>query len=279
MKLEDALSQRTQTARYLRMMLMLISTFAMLLCSALTSQSTNSIANLQATMSGDWTAEFDPEKADAVRMMFHRRTGRGGSNMSNSDIPLAELQGLTRPQAFSKSAPVNFRIVREAGTFTHEGHFREGKGSGQWKLSLNENFISALRSRGYDNLGEERLLAAAMHDLTTKFIEDLKSAGYDRRSMNSSAHAYSTSHRISSKRLRRSATNAYCSTNSSRRASSAWMPPSRARYKKWASGGNRYRNSWRCGYIESRPSSSARCAHSIMKIFRSISSSRSTSTA
>ncbi len=175
---------RASAPRKLQTVLAVCGALAVLMCSVLpasiTSRNIVIAAVAQELISGEWTAEFDPNKVDEVRMTFHRRTERGDNNMSNTDIPLAELQGLTRTQAFSKSAPVDFRIAREAGTFTHEGYFREGKGSGQWRLSLNENFISALRSRGYHNLGEERLLAAAMHDLTTKFIEDLKSAGYDR---------------------------------------------------------------------------------------------------
>ena len=37
-----------------------------------------------------------------------------------------------------------------------------------------------MRSRGYDNISEEDLLKAALHNLTTKYIEDLKAVGYDR---------------------------------------------------------------------------------------------------
>lgn len=173
---------KSSAMRKLQLALAVCGAFAVLMCFSPSSPITvgKAVAAAQEPMSGEWTAEFKSEKPDEVSMMFYRRTKRGGNNMSNTDIPLAELQGLTRAQAFSNGTPVNFRIVREAGTFTHEGYFRESKGSGQWKLSLNESFISTLRGRGYENLREEQLLAAAMHDLNLKFIEDLKAAGYAR---------------------------------------------------------------------------------------------------
>lgn len=175
---------KTPAPGKIQMALVVCGALAVLMCFALPTLITGGnivvAAVAQEPISGEWTAEFDPTKTDEVNIMFHRRTKNGGNNISNTNIPLAELQGLTRTQAFSTGTPVNFRIVREAGTFTHEGYFREGKGSGQWRLTLDENFISSLHGRGYEKLREEQLLAAAMHDLTTKFIEDLKSAGYDR---------------------------------------------------------------------------------------------------
>ena len=176
----NSVTSKASATRCLQILLAVSGILFALLGFASNSHSTGNAANVQEPISGEWTAEFDPKKADEVRMMFYRRTKRGGNNMSNTDIPLAELQGLTRTQAFSTGAPVNFRIVREAGTFAHEGYFREGKGAGQWMLTLNDSFIAALSSRGYERPREEQLLAAAMHDLTMKFIEDLKSAGYDR---------------------------------------------------------------------------------------------------
>jgi uncharacterized protein (UPF0335 family) len=134
----------------------------------------------QTALTGQWIAEVDANQPATVKMMFSRRSDGGGSFMTSDDISRAELQGFPSDVSSSTKANVNFRIVREAGTFNCEGYFGSGRGAGFWTLTPNPAFISAMRGRGYDNLTEEDLLRAALHNLTTKLIEDLKSVGYDR---------------------------------------------------------------------------------------------------
>lgn len=136
----------------------------------------------QATMTGEWLAEFNRKNDDMVQFTVLRRPASGGRHHSSNNIALAELQGLTRQQASGAKTDVNFRLVREAGTFQCEGSFREGKGAGHWTLTPSQGFISAMSSRGYDNLSEDDLFSAALFDINTKSIEDLKAAGYDRLS-------------------------------------------------------------------------------------------------
>jgi hypothetical protein len=136
----------------------------------------------QESLSGEWLAEFSRTKPDEVQFTILRRTARGGQQNSGSGIALGELQGLTREQVSGAKTDVNFRLVREAGTFLCEGFFREGKGAGHWTLTPNQNFVSAMRSRGYERLSEDDLFSAALFDINIKFIEDLKAAGYDRLS-------------------------------------------------------------------------------------------------
>jgi hypothetical protein len=134
----------------------------------------------QSATSGQWVAEVRAGKPGVINLLFTRRTDGGGSYMSGEDIALSELQGFPADAASSAKRNVNFRIVREAGTFDCEGYFNAGKGAGFWTLTPSQSFISMMRGRGYDNLTEEDLLRAALHNLTAKFIEDLKSVGYDR---------------------------------------------------------------------------------------------------
>ena len=137
----------------------------------------------QATMTGEWLAEFNRKNDDMVQFTVLRGSAGGGrQHHSSNGIALAELQGLTRQQASGAKTDVNFRLVREAGTFQCEGSFREGKGAGHWTLTPSQSFISAMQSRGYDNLSEDDLFSAALFDLNIKSIEDLKAAGYDRLS-------------------------------------------------------------------------------------------------
>lgn len=129
--------------------------------------------------SGEWTAELGRSRPGEIQLTFHRRSEEGGFNMIGSSLSLGELQGLTAEAAASARTNVNFKIVREAGTFACEGYFREGKGAGFWTLAINRDYVSALRSRGYDRLSDEDLLRAALHNLTTRYIDDLKAMGYD----------------------------------------------------------------------------------------------------
>jgi hypothetical protein len=134
----------------------------------------------QSALTGQWIARFNANKPAVINLMFTRRSENGGSYMVGENVSLNELQGFPSDVNSSTKTNVNFRIIREAGTFDCEGYFGASKGAGFWTLTPSQSFVSLMRSRGYDNLTDEDLLKAALHNLTTKFIEDLKSVGYDR---------------------------------------------------------------------------------------------------
>lgn len=134
----------------------------------------------QTGVTGQWVAELNGRESAIVKFLFTRRTDNGGSYMNSDNISRAELQGLPSDLNSSTKITVNFRIVRESGTFNCEGYFSGGKGAGFWTLVPSQSFVAAMSSRGYVNLTDEDLLKAALHNLTTKYIEDLKSTGYDR---------------------------------------------------------------------------------------------------
>ncbi|HLM61729.1 MAG TPA: M56 family metallopeptidase, partial [Pyrinomonadaceae bacterium] len=124
-----------------------------------------------------WTAETNGDK-----VTMHVVRQKDGFSNSTIHFTLAELQGLTMETLAAAKTDVSFKGVREAGTFLFEGYFKAGKGTGFWTLVPNQNFISAMKNRGFDNLSEKDLFFAALSDLNIKLIEDLKSAGYDRLS-------------------------------------------------------------------------------------------------
>lgn len=150
--------------------------------SACTANVTGAHGAMQDSITGEWLAELSRKNADEVQFTVIRRSANGGQHNSSNGIDLGELQGLTRQQAVGAKTDVNFRLVREAGTFHCEGTFREGKGAGHWTLTPNQSFVSAMQSRGYDRLSEDDLFSAALFDINIKTIEDLKAAGYDRLS-------------------------------------------------------------------------------------------------
>jgi hypothetical protein len=142
----------------------------------------------QMVVTGDWKASIKTEKSDKIHLSFERRTEKGGQNQTSSDYDFAELQGLSREQAMSGGA-VKFSLVREAGTIDCEGSFQNGKGSGTFRFTGNQNFISAMKSRGFDfeknystlndeRESENRLFAAALLNVTTALADDLLSADF-----------------------------------------------------------------------------------------------------
>lgn len=151
----------------------------------------------QATISGDWKASINGEKNNGknsgkLQINFERRTEKGGnsSNLGQS-YSFDELQGLTREQAqgsSSSSVAVRFSLVREAGTIECAGSFTGGKGAGAFRFNPNQNFVSAMKSRGFDfeksdrpdgsGTIEDRLFAAATLNVTTALADDLLSANF-----------------------------------------------------------------------------------------------------
>ncbi len=148
----------------------------------------NYVIVAQTTLVGDWKAEAKSEKnPDKIQLSFERRTEKGGRNQHSSSYSYADLQGLSREQALSNGA-VKFSLVREAGTIECEGSFQNNKGSGTFRFTSSLQFVSAMKTRGFDfeadslrgkeqNL-EDRLFAAATVNVTTALADDLLAADF-----------------------------------------------------------------------------------------------------
>jgi hypothetical protein len=143
----------------------------------------------QTTLTGEWKAEAKTEKhPEKIYLSFTRRSEKGGMNQHGSSFEYADLQGLSREQALGGGA-VKFSLVREAGTIECEGRFDgTGKGAGTFRFTGNQQFVSAMKSRGFDfeatDAGkkrgdlDERLFAATTIGVTTAFADDLLSANF-----------------------------------------------------------------------------------------------------
>jgi hypothetical protein len=139
----------------------------------------------QTSVAGRWSAGPGGEKDGKIHLSFTRDTARGNRNEFASDFRFDDLQGLSRSQ--TAGGKVNFRLVREAGTIDCEGIFVNGKGSGSFRFDAHPEYVTAMRSRGFDfekttvkqeDQSEERLLSAALINVTTALADDLKSAGF-----------------------------------------------------------------------------------------------------
>lgn len=130
-----------------------------------------------APMTGDWRAETRTDKKDRaarIQLNFERSTDRG-HNQFGSTFSYDDLQGLSPAQA--QNGKVSFSLVREAGTIACEGSFVNGKGAGTFIFTPNQAFLSGMQSRGY-TLSDEKQFSATTLNLTTAFVDDLKSVGF-----------------------------------------------------------------------------------------------------
>lgn len=140
----------------------------------------------QTVLTGDWTGSLDKDNS-TINLTFSRHPKNGGNHQMGHSFDFSVLQGLTREQALSGGA-VKFSLVREAGTIDCEGSFQNGKGSGTFRFTGNQSFVSAMKSRGFDfdkdtgsndeHAGENRLFTAAGLNITTALADDLSSAGF-----------------------------------------------------------------------------------------------------
>jgi hypothetical protein len=147
----------------------------------------SSKAIAQNAMTGDWTASLGHDNSGKINLNFERRTEKGGRNQMGQTYDFGDLEGLSRERVLS-DGPVKFSLVREAGRIDCEGSFQNGKGSGTFRFTGNQSFVSAMKSRGFDfeedsiaNNGrdsEDRLFAATTLNVTTALADDLSSAGF-----------------------------------------------------------------------------------------------------
>jgi hypothetical protein len=152
---------------------------------ALAGWVTNFNVLAQNVTTGQWTASLQKDSSK-INLNFSQRSEKSGKNQTGQTFDFSDLQGLSREQALSGGS-VRFSLVREAGTIDCEGTFQDGKGSGSFRFTGNQSFVSAMKSRGFDfeetysndkNHSENRLFAAAILNVTTALADDLSSAGF-----------------------------------------------------------------------------------------------------
>ena len=139
----------------------------------------------QQVLTGEWSASLVKDNS-RINLNFDLRREKAGKQHFGHTFEFAEL-GLIREQVLS-GGPVRFSLVREAGTIDCEGSFQNSKGSGTFRFTPSPNFISAMKTRGFDFEKEsslkdqfstgERLFTAAALNVTTAQADDLKAAGF-----------------------------------------------------------------------------------------------------
>lgn len=138
-----------------------------------------------AEIRGAWTADASAKEDGKAYFQFNRKGSNNGRTMQ-----LASFRGLSTAQVRSASqVPVTFTLPAEAGTVTLEGTFKQGFGAGQFTFSPNPAFLDTVRAmgvsvesekrRGRERDQDARLLQLALSDVSTAFIQSMRTAGYD----------------------------------------------------------------------------------------------------
>jgi len=169
----------------------------------------------QSTLTGEWRTSSnrdrgprhpkDGEDTDApdigelshkgdVNIQFERWSGKNNHNSFGSNFTYAEL-GVTEQQ-IKGSGPVSFKLNREAGTVDAQGTCANGDCKGNFTFTPNMGFAASMKSKGFDfedpkhgirfndkddddrTTVEERLLSAALLNVTTALADDLLSANF-----------------------------------------------------------------------------------------------------
>lgn len=102
-------------------------------------------------------------------------------NQNGHSIERSAFTGLTSAQIDASSdTPVDFRMIREAGTLHFTGTFLRGDGVGRFTFEPNPSYASTLRSLGVatGDLDDETLYGLAVHDVSSNFIREMQSLGY-----------------------------------------------------------------------------------------------------
>jgi beta-lactamase regulating signal transducer with metallopeptidase domain len=109
----------------------------------------------------------------------HLRLNEFNSNFG-SNIKIDQFEGLTWAQLSSPGGPVQFRLRRDAGTFTFEGVVRSGVGAGTFSFAPDPNFPAELAKRGYSQPSALEQYKLARNDTGYAFIDELNTQRYQK---------------------------------------------------------------------------------------------------
>jgi beta-lactamase regulating signal transducer with metallopeptidase domain len=121
---------------------------------------------------GTWEIRATDTKG-AVHLRLSERNSTSGTN-----VPLEQLEGLTPAQLSGAGGPVQFRLRRDAGSFTFEGIVRNGVGAGTFSFAPDANFPAALAKRGFNRPTPGEQYQLARHDVGYAFVDELTRQGY-----------------------------------------------------------------------------------------------------
>jgi len=112
-----------------------------------------------------------------VKGTVHLRISELNSS-HGTNVPIEQLDGLTAAQLTGAGGPVQFRIRRDAGTFTFEGVMRNGVGAGTFTFAADPNFAAELAKRGLARPSATEQYQLARADIGFAFLDEAAKQGY-----------------------------------------------------------------------------------------------------
>ena len=85
---------------------------------------------------------------------------------------------MTAAQLAGAGGPVQFRLRRDAGTFTFEGVVRNGVGAGTFSFAADPSFPAELAKRGFARPTAGEQYQMARHDIGFRLLDELNKQGY-----------------------------------------------------------------------------------------------------
>src|SRR5258705_319891 len=114
---------------------------------------------------GMW--EIRPAESGEVHLRMRDDRGFHGHN-----IAIDRLSGLASSLLTGAGGATGFSIRHDAGTFTFEGVFRNGVGSGTYTFAPDNGFAQTMVARGYDRPTTSQLAMLARQDVGLAFPDE-----------------------------------------------------------------------------------------------------------
>ena len=119
---------------------------------------------------------WEMKTSDTPGMVRLRVTEEDSS--SQTDVPVAQLDGLTGLRLESTNGPVQFKLRRDAGTFTFDGIVKNGVGAGTFEFTPDPAFAEGLAKRGFSRPTPAEQYQLARSDVGYAFLDELNAQGY-----------------------------------------------------------------------------------------------------
>lgn len=149
-----------------------------LFAAALLTTGLSAIAIAAVPAKIDFEIEPTDKPSNSVQLELSYRTATSRSNHSNP-IALAKLDGLSAGQlASSSGGPVQFRLVRDAGTIDCDGIARAGRATGDCRFAANAAFADELARRGVRRPSADQQFQLALNGADLAVVDELKRQGY-----------------------------------------------------------------------------------------------------
>jgi beta-lactamase regulating signal transducer with metallopeptidase domain len=123
---------------------------------------------------GQGTWEIRPGRKPGT---IHLRIAEDHSS-TETDVPVAQLEGLSGGQLTGTDGPVQFRVRRDAGTFSFTGVVKNGVGAGTFAFEADPRFAQELASRGIGKPTAEQQYRLARADVGYALLDALEAQGY-----------------------------------------------------------------------------------------------------